>query len=330
MSRIVRLYPGSDTNLFTVQPWVDIVPEDPDKKNATELWIDSNYTFNNDYRDFLEQQDLFNGIERVCFFDFFHAYSVGSQIPFKRIEQVASKYPTMWYTCNANPIKYNIPTQRVDYVWNRAKRAYLDHAPGWKMSSNPRAYQQHPLNFDRREQKFMSLNRAVNAYRVLLLQLLKPYEDQGFLSHVNSSKILSNQYVDTQLIQQGINIPPDREYFDKSYMSFQVESQYSGVESIIFTEKTYDHLIQGRLVLNFGPPGFYRALEKDGWRLPVNIDLTFDSIEHDHQRWLKYADSVESLVKLSLNDLHDLFLLNRDVIEHNYEMLRTKPYDYID
>jgi len=327
MIRLARLYPDSDPNLFAeIKPWANIV-NDNDKAN--ELWIDSNIR-DCDY--FKKHPEVFQGIDRVYFYDFFHAQDYSQHISFEQIKTVAEKFPTVWYTCNALPVE-NINYKRFDYLWNRTKRAYLDGKPGWKQHYNAKIYKQHPLNFDQRNKIYMSLNHAMTFFRTKLWEKLTPY-DNGYKSNVGEGIILDNDHThsDKRMIE-SYGFPPAEKYFNDSYISIQIESQVGGNakdKSIIFTEKTYDHLIQGRLVLNFGPCNFYKILKNDGWRLPIGIDLNFDQIENDVQRFEAYWCSVEQLLNLSLFDMHDLFLLNCDTIQHNYDMLKNKSYDYID
>ena len=126
------------------------------------------------------------------------------------------------------------------------------------------------------------------------------------------------------------NLLPPEYYLQNSYVSCQVESQYEGKNSIVFTEKTYDHLIQGQIVLNFGPCGFYQALINDGWKLPKGIDFGWDLIENTNCRFLSYLDCLAQLFGQSIPKIHDWYLSNKDVVEHNYNRLATKPYSVID
>jgi hypothetical protein len=324
--RLVRLYPESNPALFSaVSPWADIAK---DNTNTKELWIDSNIQ----ECDYIKRQpQAFDGIEKVCFYDFFHAQDYDQHISFEGIRAVAKHFPTVWYTGNAFPVE-NIDCQRFDYLWNRCRRAYLDGKPSWKQHPNPKIYTQHPLNFDLRTKTYMNLNHGLPFFRTKFLQKLQAY-DNGYKSNVDQGQILENDYiVSNKYMIVNYNFPPAKKYFDDSYISLQIESQVGGIakdKSVIFTEKTYDHLIQGRLVLNFGACNFYRSLANDGWHLPIGIDLSFDQIQDDSQRFEAYWQLIEQLLQLSLSDMHDLFMLNRDGIEHNYNMLRTKPYDYI-
>jgi hypothetical protein len=109
-------------------------------------------------------------------------------------------------------------------------------------------------------------------------------------------------------------------------------------DNVIFCEKTYDHLIQGRFVLNFGPRHYYRTLVENGWKLPRGIDLSWDNIEDQNkdddelQDEPRFARYIECLIKLTsdVDTLHDLFITNIDVFEHNQQQLQQRPYDIFD
>jgi hypothetical protein len=321
MHRQVRFYPFGDPNLYSVaKNWLNI---EINNESATELWIDSNWGGATDL-----SHECFKNIKKVYFFDCFHAYTFLHDQIKKNIQRVSEHYPTVWYTGNALPVD-GINCVRFDYLWNRTKLAYLDHTPSWNHIGDPRAYRQYPLHFGRRQHRYLSLNRSLTPYRKKLLEFLNAYD--GLKSNTSQGLVLPNDFVTDLNIQQGTGgVLPAARFFDNSYISCQVESQYQGTDSVIFTEKTYEHLIQGRLVLNFGPPGFYSALEADGWKLPLGIDLSWDLTLNTDDRFKSYLDTLRSLFEMSLDQLHELFLFNSSVIEHNYNMLITKPYNCID
>jgi hypothetical protein len=337
MSRQIRLYPFGDLNLplatdydpnekNQTKPWINI---EINTESATELWIDSNHIESGsvDVIPVDLSHKSFQNIEKVYFYDFFHTRcSLGEQTK-ENIQQVSRYYPTTWYTCNALPVE-GITCVRFDYLWNWTRAAFLDNNTTWKRFGDPKAHQQHLLHFNRRSERYLSLNRGTNPYRQKLLEFLKSYD--GFASDVGRGLILPNDIASEDDIQVGFIVPPAAHFFNNSYISCQVESQYDGIDSIIFTEKTYDHLIQGRLVLNFGPVGFYKALEADGWKLPIGIDLSWDSIQDTEHRFCCYINTLKNLFEMPMEQLHELFLLNYDTIKYNYNRLIDKPYDYID
>ena len=307
-TRPIKLYPGSDPNL----PLVDrcFVLDDA----ANELWID--YTLDVDLR-----HPVFDRTETVVFYDFFQVES-GTRINkiISTIKQAAERFPTKWISANQLEVP-GINTKKFDYPWNRSKAAYADQRLGWKHIHDITAYAQHPIHFNRRPKKYLNLCRASYSYRQQLYNFLQQFD--GYSSNISSGKVLGNDLTQDKHIIDGQHVPPNKEYFDNSYVSCQVESQYAGNHSIVFTEKTYDHLIQGRLVLNFGAPGFYQALAADGWAVPNNIDFSWDSEPNTARRFQAYLNMLRTVFE---SDLHELFVSNKTVIEHNYNRLHTKPY----
>lgn len=306
--RPIKLYPGSDPNLTPVDPGFVL------DHNASELWIDCNIDIDINH-------PTFNHVTAVRFYDFFQVDS-GSNINkiITTIKQVADKFPTEWISANQLEVP-GINTQKFDYPWNRSKAVYADKVLGWKHIHDVAAYAQHPIHFNRRPKKYLNLCRSTYDYRQRLYNFLQQFD--GYSSNICSGKVLGNDLVTDKHIIDGQHVPPNREYFDNSYVSCQVESQYMGNQSIVFTEKTYDHLIQGRLVLNFGAPGFYQALAADGWAVPNNIDFSWDSEPNTELRFQKYLTMLHTVFE---SDLHALFVSNKTVIEHNYNRLYTKPY----
>lgn len=314
---MIRLYPGGDTSIQKLVHWIDPSRYD----SAKILWIDSNMHTPVDLA-----SPVLDGVEQVYFYDFFHAPEMLENRAVQRVKIVAEQIPTTWYTCNAKYIP-GINSQRFDYLWNRTKWVTLEGQCSWKHASDARAYQRTQLHWRPRTKKYLGLNRCVNAFRKELIQTLRSYE--GYISECGQGQVLGNPYVSDEQIKRGITVPPGAEYFDNSYISCQVESQHTGTNSVIFTEKTYDHLIRGRIVLNFGPVGYYEYLKKDGWQLPVGVDLDWDSISNDQKRFASYIKMLEQLLSWPVSQLQNWFLENKSVIEHNYNMLETKAYDRI-
>ena len=307
-ARLIKLYPGSDPNLTPVDPGFVL------DATAGELWIDCNVEVDINH-------PAFDCTDTVVFYDFFQVDS-GSNVNkiISTIKQVAEQFPTKWITANQIEVT-GIKTKKVDSPWNRSKAAYADKVLGWKHIHDVAAYAQHPIHFDHRPKKYLNLCRSTYDYRQQLYNFLQQFD--GYSSNISSGKVLGNDLVSDKLIIDGQHVPPNKEYFDNSYVSCQVESQYQGNHSIVFTEKTYDHLIQGRLVLNFGAPGFYQALAADGWAIPNCIDFSWDTEPNTQLRFQGYLNMLRTVFE---SDLHELFVSNKTVIEHNYNRLHTKPY----
>jgi hypothetical protein len=309
--RNIKLYPHSDQSVLST-PWSPtFTPSDI----SQELWIDFHvlHTVNLSHA-------VFKDVEQVVIYDWFHAPEAVDPGHLQMIEKIASAYPTKWITTN---YIFNSPvqTQRFDYLWNRCRSAYLEGKPTWKQSE-PANYQQWPLNWQPRSEKYLCMMNRPTTQRQRLLNLVKQY--RGFYSDVSQGIVLQPQWGSSLS-----STPPSRSYWDQSYISCQVESMWRTGSAVTFTEKTYDHLIQGRLVLNFGPQGYYQVLAQDGWLCPRGVDLSWDSISNNELRFQQYLQMLQDLLQRSDSDLHDLFLLNKDVIIHNYHRLREKPYDYV-
>jgi len=318
-TRKIRLYRPESNVYGHCKTWLNV---ELDENNADEIWIDSNQ-----YSEINTNDPLFNGIQKVCFYDFFHAHNFLDAALVKRITHISNHYPTIWYTCNAKLIR-GIDCQRFDYLWNRTKWATLDGRVSWKHCSDSRAYVRSGLHWNQRPKKYLSLNRSLTEYRIKLIDFLAKYD--GYVSNVSQNLVIGNEHISDNEISQGVTVPPSASFFDNSYISCQVESQYDGVDSVIFTEKTYDHLVRGRIVLNFGPPGYYSCLKNDGWLVPKFLDLSWDNEINNKIRFQGYLDMLNSIFIQTKENLHNWFLSQKDVIEHNYNMLESKPYDFID
>ena len=269
----------------------------------------------------------------IVFYDTFHADPRMNNrwVPF--IKQTSTKIPVQWITVNKLPIQ-DFPTIHYDFYWNRCKAIHLDGPWQFKWKNNGIPCGHHALQWQPRSHQYLA---PVSNYslpdspfnRIDLLNFLKQYS--GFYSNKSENKYLETDSLNDDGIGHLLgNVPVAKHYYDNSYVSCQIESQCLTGGSIVFSEKTYDHLIQGRLVLNFGPQYFYQTLEQQGWRLWEGIDLSWDSIADDYVRWKKYIKCLRNLFDLDMPDLHDIFLLNKSNLEHNRQQLYDRPYDYLD
>jgi len=271
-------------------------------------------------------EQITESASQIVFYDWTHA---GPKMPTywtNMVEYANNKCDTIWYTVNQLPMD-NLPVKKFDFYWNRCKS---NHAQGpWQIryKCTGEEWPHYPLHWRPRTHKYLSLIRTTNTYRDQLHEFLDSFK--GFSGNKTKGHILGSDIGTEKDLLDGVNVPPARNYFDNSYVSCQVESQHLTGGSIVISEKTYDHLIQGRLVLNFGPQYFYRTLQQQGWKLWQGIDLAWDSVEDNAVRWQGYVDTLKHTLELSMADLHDLFLLNKYNLEHNWQMLYDKPYDIL-
>ena len=314
MAHFIKLYPNSDTSVTNL-PGLRPQQISPD---AREVWVDLRIasSVNQDH-------EIWQTCDHIVVYDWFHAADCINPILVNQVRELQKIAPVTWISTHILNIA-DVKTQRWDYMWNRCRQAYLEKKPSWKQGPDPADYVQYPLHWQPRSHRYLCLYNRPEPFRDRLHRMVQHY--QGYWSNRSLGKWLEPNTLNTK----DFTLLPRREYLNTSYISCQVESTHLSGYGICFTEKTYDHLIQCRLTLNFGPAGFYQALENDGWRLYQDIDLSWDKISNNELRLQAYLNCLENLFQLSDLDMHDLFLVNKDVIIHNYNRLETKPYDYLD
>jgi hypothetical protein len=297
--------------------------------NSKEYWID----LTKDHSEALIDSLIDNNAKRIVFFDILHADPVLPTEWINTIRKTSEKCPTQWITLNKLKIT-NLPSVHYDFMWNRCKSIHLDGPWQFKWKNNGISCGHHALQWQPRSYQYLAPVNSSTLIgspfnRIDLLNFLKQYS--GFYSNKSENKYLETDSPnDNGIGHQLGNVPVAKHYYDNSYVSCQIESQCLTGGGIVISEKTYDHMIQGRLVLNFGPQNYYQTLQQDGWKLWDGIDLSWDSIANDSTRWCKYLECLKNLFDLNMADLHDIFLLNKPNLEHNWQQLYDRPYDFID
>jgi hypothetical protein len=319
MLRQVKIYPGGVQDIINLPFWIPVTQCD----TADELWIDFHLV--NPQESNLDWS-LIRAAQKVVIYDIFHACPRLSAYN-NWVRKIADCKPLIWITTNPMPM-LGVRTVHFDYYWNRTKRAFQDKQLTHKLWAIEN-YEIYPIHSFPRSRKFLTYHYALNHYRDRLHQVVKMYT--GYVNDPRSNNWLEPNV--TQIRNQAWHAhnvaPPARSYFDNSYVTCLVESQCEG-SNFTVSEKTYDHLIQGRCVLNFAPAGFYDYLAKQGWALPGGIDWSWNLIEDDEERFLSYLQEVTKLLDLNLEDLHKWFMSNMLCWQHNQNMLENKPYDIID
>jgi hypothetical protein len=318
----VALLPGSDDGIFRYTQWLPIVHN----QQSTELWVSFWWTSPKEIKKYIKTHP----VKKLVFYDIFHAHPGPEQSCLDIVRNYQKIIPTVLLTACKTPIPGIDNMLHFNFYWNRTKYVYLDKHSTWK-HIHPDNYNQWPTELARRPGAILSLYGTNNfGLKQHLYHQVKHLS--GYHSGQDANTSLPSETGITDLNKLA-SAPPARKYFDNTYISAQVESLCKG-PTVLYSEKTYDHLIQGRFVMNFGPRHFYRTLANDGWKLPVGIDYAWDDIEDvdnglvNEPRFWAY---IQSLIELSSNmeRLHELFIANRDVFAHNHEQLQQKPYDII-
>jgi len=337
--RQVRVLPGSNINICCFPQWLPIVHNE----SSHELWVDYwEYEIKPNDKPYqytkqtLEQYIKTHSIQNLVFYDIFHYNPYFENRRMEMIKHFQKILPTSLLTICKKPITGLSNVVHFDFYWNQCKQAYLDKKISLKQFG-VQNFNQWPMLLDRRPLVLLSLygrnNQDIKKHLYNAINLVPGYH--GGLTQETVLPCESGETDRTRLTAT----PPARRFFDSTYVSAQMESLIKS-PNVIFSEKTYDHLIQGRFVLNFGPKHYYRTLAEDGWKLPIGIDFGWDNIEDQpidenvainmlgEPRFNKY---IECLIKLTSDrdTLHELFMANTDVFAHNQQQLHQRPYNII-
>jgi len=331
--RKIALMPGSDACIFIFPQWLPIEHDQSSNELWTDFWL---YEVKPDTRlplytkNTLEEYIKTHAIQKLVFYDIFHSDPVFAQQRIDMVKHFQELLPTTFITIFKHPIPELHNVVHFDFYWNRCKQSYLDKKSSWKQLDKQN-FNQWPVLLDQRPLAVLSLygrnNKHIKQHLYNSIHHI-PGHHGGF----SDETVLPCETGETH-IRSVSATPPARRFFDSTYISAQLESLLKG-PNVIFCEKTYDHLIQGRFVLNFGPRHYYRTLIENGWRLPKGIDFSWDDIEDqtprdnisDEPRFVAYIDCLKK-ISADQNALHDLFIANIDVFEHNQQQLQQRPYD---
>lgn len=331
--RKVALLPGSESMIFGCPQWLSIQHDESSK----ELWVDYwKYEVRPDTRlplytkKSLKHYIKTHAIQKLVFFDIFHSDLIFEPQRIEVIKYFQELLPTTFVTICKHPIPDLKNVVHFDFYWNRCKQSYLDKKSGWKQLNHAN-FNQWQLNLNQRPMAVLSLYGTNNKHiKKHLYDSI--HHISGYHGGFSNETVLPCETGETNMRSMAAT-PPARRFFDDTYISAQLESLIKG-PNVIFCEKTYDHLIQGRFVLNFGPKHYYRTLSHNGWRLPVGINFDWDNLEDQTADWdianePRFVAYIDCLKKTAAdqNALHELFMANRDVFEHNRQQLQQRPYD---
>jgi hypothetical protein len=174
----------------------------------------------------------------------------------------------------------------------------------------------------------MRFRRGLNKH------LSSNYSDIGFISNPNNILLPEpcsediKKFVNYKSTKNGgIWFPIGNSYYEKTYVSIYVETlTVTAYPTRCITEKTYDPLIKGHFILPFAYAGYIQELKDVGFKFPDFIDYSYDEIKNDEQRFVSYLHSVNKVMSLK-DKMHDLFLENQDILQHNRNIFFNRPYD---
>jgi hypothetical protein len=123
------------------------------------------------------------------------------------------------------------------------------------------------------------------------------------------------------------NIPVLENMLTQSFIHIVSETMATYHYPLI-TEKCFYSIVTRGLFLSYAPPHWHMHLEKYyGFRLYKNVfDYQFDTIDNPVERLITLLTMVSKFQKLSIADWYDLYELEKENIEYNYDRYRGGQY----
>ena len=231
------------------------------------------------------------------------------------------------------------------------KNEYSLHKCMWTIRCNQEMFKLHPI-CKTKHSKILSLMRIYQhpndtliksrmLYRKELRDLLSNFEsvlmskpDSGEVFLPKGFNSVDHAYF-TDRGRGGTWLPASYEFYNNSYISVYVETLTTDDSTRMHngngyvTEKTFDPMIQGNFVLPFAYPNFIKDCKTlYGFKFPEWIDYSYDAIENDTDRFESFLSSVKKVNEYSIEDLHNFYIQDSDIIEHNRNVFFNKPYEY--
>lgn len=94
------------------------------------------------------------------------------------------------------------------------------------------------------------------------------------------------------------------------------------------TEKMLYSIVTRGLYVSYAQPNWHKHVEQYfGFKRYTQLfDYNFDSIQNPVERLVELVSMISKFSTLSVNDWHDLYLLEQDTIEYNYNHYYSKDY----
>lgn len=240
-----------------------------------------------------------------------------------------------------------------DIMWNRQKYFMCDNPDPicfnnkyWMGNSKKEFYTYGPIAKELTEdsKKILCLNRIYTfenhfiPHRKARTDLANCVEsfDSIYLSNPNLGIFLGPNGWDEEFNSKktsGSWYPVADQYYNTSYVNVYVESmvdsgECSVGELITVSEKTFDPLIKGNFILPFSTCNFVELLTKYyGFKFPDWIDYSYEKYEDFDQRLYYFLEEVKRINTLPIEKLHEYYLRDKYILEHNRQVFIDRPYD---
>ncbi len=188
-----------------------------------------------------------------------------------------------------------------------------------------------------------SISNNSNPERLFLCMNYKPrIHRKKILDQLARLNLLESNYFTWHNPEESYHYKPDRfdeDYYEwkywqpkQTYLEGQTWDQYAPptemdkcvidvvTESFLHcpftTEKTWNAIISKKPFIILGNLGIHRHLETLGFKLPTQINYSFDSVADNDLRIQMIVDELYRLSKINLQELHESM---QDVVEYNYQ-----------
>lgn len=117
------------------------------------------------------------------------------------------------------------------------------------------------------------------------------------------------------------------DYFKKSFVALIPETIGTSFVPFI-TEKFVNAVLTKTLFVTYGQPNWHNFLENVyGFRLYNKIfNYEFDQVDNPVIRIVKLMEMISKFQNLNSDDWHDLYLIEKDTIDYNYDHWHSKSY----
>jgi len=201
-----------------------------------------------------------------------------------------------------------------------------------------------------RKNKFICLNRRPHPHRLLLTALLEKHKNSGILTcakevdngsltvfqnslqyidkHSEKLKILANEDFLNRLpfiYDENINAADDNPTIDRNWSKFYdsyihiVTETFQAKGQTFFSEKIFKPIYLQQIFILVGAQHDLKGLQSLGYKTfhPI-IDERYDDISDDEERLIAISKEIEKLIKLSDEQLIEIYKECNDIIVHNF------------
>jgi hypothetical protein len=153
------------------------------------------------------------------------------------------------------------------------------------------------------------------------------------IDHSSDAEVFYNTIVGFEYINRinhHKNLSTLEKKLSASFVNIVSESLATSNYPFVTEKFLYSVLTKG-LFVAFGQPGWHNHLEtRWGFKKFTNIfDYSFDHIVNPIERLIALFDMLEKFSKLTPHEWHDLYKLEQEAIDFNYDHYHSKKYLHI-